>query len=297
MLILDFAMNMTQTWTILKMIEWLSGYLNGKGVPESRLNAEHLLSHTLGISRMDLYLQFERILNPEELASLKPLIERRAAREPLQYIIGNQPFRNVDIKVNRTVLIPRPETEIVVEEVLDHIPADANYEVLELGVGSGAISAALASERKKISITGTEISGDAIEIALENLVPFKDRINVLLGDLFEPVNDKKFDIIVSNPPYCRLDEWPRLQPEVKDFEPKEALVAGEDGLDFYRRILNDATKYLTSGGWLILEVGDRQMDKVVSLAEKAFEHKNIMIRKDLNQRDRVLSAQYNHPPL
>lgn len=275
------------------MIEWMGGYLEKKGVANPRIDAEHLLAHTLGLSRMDIYLQFERILSQEELARLKPLIERRARREPLQYIIGTQPFRHVDIKVDRRVLIPRPETEIVVEEVLNHIPEEAELRVLELGVGSGAISAALADERKRISVTGTEINPDALKIAEENTQPFRDRISLLLGDLFEPVRGVKFDIIVSNPPYISSKDWPNLEPEVRGYEPKEALVAGEDGLDFYRRILNDAANHLTPSGWLILELGDGQRDAVAALIEETGKFNNIIVHKDLGQKDRVISAKYN----
>jgi len=277
-------------WTILKTIEWLTDYLQGKDVPEARLNAEHLIAHSLKISRMDLYLQFDRLLKKDELAELKPLIERRAKREPLQYILGTQPFRKVDIKVRPGVLIPRPETEIVVEEVLKSISNEASIEILELGVGSGAIVAAIASERENVQITATEISPEALAIAKENTAPYNERITLLEGDLFEPVEDKSFDLIVSNPPYMRDDEWPTLEPEVRDYEPLTALKAGKDGLDFYRRIINDSGKHLNPGGLLIMELGDGQGEAVQKLINETSHLEDVVITKDLADKDRVIRA-------
>jgi len=277
-------------WTILKTIEWLTDYLQGKDVPEARLNAEHLIAHSLKISRMDLYLQFDRLLKKNELAELKPLIERRAKREPLQYILGTQPFRKVDIKVRPGVLIPRPETEIVVEEVLKSISNEASIEILELGVGSGAIVAAIASERENVQITATEISPEALAIAKENTAPYNERITLLEGDLFEPVEDKSFDLIVSNPPYMRDDEWPTLEPEVRDYEPLTALKAGKDGLDFYRRIINDSGKHLNPGGLLIMELGDGQGEAVQKLINETSHLEDVVITKDLADKDRVIRA-------
>lgn len=281
---------MATTWTILKMIEWLTGYLKDKAVQSPRLDAEHLMAHALRLSRMDLYLQFERVLTKDELSKLKPLIERRAKREPLQYIIRNQPFRHVDLEVDRNVLIPRPETEIVVDEVLKLISADSDMKVLEIGVGSGAICASLAHERKNISITGIEISAGAIAVARKNVGAFSDRVELLQGNLFEPVMGRRFDLIVSNPPYCASADWLTLESEVKDYEPKEALLAGEDGLDFYRRILNDAPNHLTNGGWIILEIGDGQKNAIIAILEKTGGYADVKVAKDLNNKDRVLCA-------
>lgn len=277
-------------WTILKTIEWLTEYLQGKDVPESRLNAEHLIAHSLKISRMDLYLQFDRPLTKNELAELKPLIERRAKREPLQYILGTQPFRQVNIKVRPGVLIPRPETEIVVGEVLKMIPDKSTIEILELGVGSGAIVAAIASERENVQITATEISPDAIAVARENTAPYNERITLLQGDLFEPVSDRRFDLIVSNPPYMRDEEWSTLEPEVRDYEPLTALKAGKDGLDFYRRIINDSERHLNPGGFLIMELGDGQGEAVRKLIDETPHFNNAVITKDLTDKDRVIRA-------
>lgn len=277
-------------WTMLNTIKWLTGYFEKKGLPEARLNAEHIIAHSLGIKRLDIYLQFEKTLTKDELSQLKPLIEKRAERVPLQHILGTQPFRNVDIKVSRDVLIPRPETELLVDEVLKYIDTDADLEIAELGAGSGAILTALASERKNIKLTGTEISAAAIKVADENIAGYKDRISINQGDLFEPLTGKKYDIIVSNPPYIPEEEWENLMPEVRDHEPKSALVGGKDGLDFYRRILNDAPNYLKKDGRIFLEIGDNQKDSVIKLAEDCCKYDEIEIKKDLNGKDRIFLA-------
>lgn len=280
---------MDNNWTILKIIQWLAGYLEKKGVSEPRLNAEHLIAHILKSKRLDLYLNYDRPMTQAQLDSLKPLIKRRANREPLQYILGNQPFRNVDIKVNKDVLIPRPETEILVEKALEKIPADSEMNILELGAGSGAISASMADERKNIRITAVDVSPTALEIAKVNIEPFKDRIKLLCGNLYEPVTGNKFDLIISNPPYAKTSWWDTLEPEVREYEPKSAILAGEDGLDFYRKIINDAPGFLNIGGWLVLEMGDDQSGKICDLAEKHFA--KIEIYKDFNNMDRVFAAQ------
>lgn len=282
---------MTNDWSILKMINWMTEYLEKNGISEPRLNTEHLLAYSLKLKRLDLYLQFERILSSSELAEIKALIKRRVAREPLQYIIGTQPFRHVNIKVNKDVLIPRPETEVVVGEALKLIPEDSTGRILELGVGSGAILAALADERKSISLVGTEISEAAFKIAQENTIAYKDRLEIRLGNLFEPVGAEQFDLIISNPPYVPNKDLEILQSEVKDFEPKIALIGGEDGLDFYRLILNDAVRHLSTNAWLVLELGDGQGSDVRTIAEKRNAYKNISIQKDLGGKDRVFLAQ------
>lgn len=284
---------MNENWTTLKLITWLTSYLEDKGVSKARLNAEHLIAHGLNLSRMDIYLQFERLLSPDDLAKLKPLAKRRANREPLQHILGTQPFRNVEIKVNSNVLIPRPETEILVGELLKTIPMDSTATILELGVGSGAISAAIADERASVTITGVEICPKALETAKENIEPYKNRVNLLLGNLFGPVKDKKFDIIVSNPPYATEVEWLTLEPEVNKFEPRGAVVAGQDGLDFYRKILNSAPSHLNDAGMIFFEFGDGQAKAIVSIAEKCPGLSEIVVSKDLNNKDRIFTAKYS----
>jgi len=284
-----------ENWTILKLLNWLTERFTSKEISEPRLSAEHIISHALNLKRLDLYLQFERPLNKDELASIKALIKRRELREPIQYILGSQPFRNVDIKVTKDVLIPRPETEIVVQETLNLIPENSEISLLELGVGSGAILASLANERKKVSLTGVEINEKTLEIAKKNTEDYQERTTLLCGNLFEPINDQKYDIIISNPPYIPEDVWKELEPEVRDFEPKEALVGGKDGLDFYREILNYAPDYLNTGGYLILELGDDQAEEVKKIAQSVGKYTETMIKKDLSDRDRVFIGTFRHP--
>lgn len=282
---------MDEQWTILNTIKWLTEYFEKKGIPEARLNAEHIIAHSLEIKRLDLYLKFDCILKKDELSKLKPLIERRAKREPLQYIIETQPFRNIEVKVNKDVLIPRPETEIVVEEALKRIDTETEIDVLEIGVGNGAILKSMAEERQNLRMTGVEISSEALDVAKENLKDYEDRITLFQGDLFSPISGTKFDLIISNPPYIPFNRWKELEPEVRDYEPKGALVAGEDGLDFYRRIFNDVHSYIKPDGWLILELGDGQAKQINTLAVKNGRLVNLQIIKDLNNKDRVFLSQ------
>lgn len=278
------------TWTILKLVEWLTEYFAKKGIENPRLDAEYIIAHSLNIKRLDLYLQFDRPLSQKELDKTKTLITRRGNREPLQHILGHQPFRNVDIKVSRDVLIPRPETEILVGEILKIIPKDRETNILEIGLGSGAISAAILNETEKTHITAVDISSRAINLAKENLRTFKDRINIFEGNLFEPVEGRSFDIIVSNPPYCKTGEWESLQPEVRNFEPKEALLAGEDGLDFLREILNSAPKHLNKSGRLFMEFGDGQETALLKIANDSGNYSPVEIIYDLNNKPRIIST-------
>lgn len=286
-----------EQWTILKMIEWVSGYLQEKGVPNFRIDAEHLIAHALSVKRLDLYLKFDRVLTQTELDAIRPLVARRAKREPLQHILGTQAFRNVDVRVTADVLIPRPETEILVGECLKAVPTESEFEILELGVGSGAVLLALANERPNIRLTGIDVSEKAIAIANANTDAYRDRITILHGDLFSPLAEKKFDIIISNPPYIPEAVWETLQPEVRDFEPREALVGGKDGLDFYRRILKDAPMYLKEGGRVFLEFGDGQGAEIKKIAEEAGTFTDIWIVKDLANVERVFCARLFSLPL
>lgn len=277
----------SQKWTLLAMVNWVAEYFAAKGISESRLNAEHIIAHALNISRLDIYLKFDLILTSEELTKIKVLIKRRATHEPLQHILETQPFRKVDICISNDALIPRPETEIVVEYALEKIPKDHPFKILEIGVGSGAICAAIAMERENVEIYGTDICEKALLIAKKNTKQFGDRIKLFQGDLFQPINTNKFDLIISNPPYIPDDIWETLEPEVKDFEPEIALKGGKDGLDFYRRILKDASKYLKKESHIILELGDNQAEAVSKIAtDNGFT--KIEIKKDFSDRERVI---------
>ncbi|MRR55975.1 MAG: peptide chain release factor N(5)-glutamine methyltransferase [Deltaproteobacteria bacterium] len=244
---------MTDTWTILKVLTWTRGYLAEKGVENSRLEAEWLLCEALGLDRVGLYVNFDKPLSDSELSTCRALVARRARREPLQYILGSQDFYGLDFEVSPGVLIPRHDTETLVEEAVKRCPAGAT--ILDIGVGSGCIAVALAKARTDARIHGVDLSAKALELARRNVDRHGVTVNLAQGSLFEPFAGRKFDLIVSNPPYIPTADLAGLQPEVRDYEPREALDGGADGLDYYRRIIPAAADFLVQDGWLLLEIG------------------------------------------
>jgi release factor glutamine methyltransferase len=284
-----------EIWTVLRLILWSAEYLGGKGVERARLDGEHILAHALGLGRLDLYLQYDRPLTPEELDSLRPLLKRRAAREPLQYILGSQPFRELDLEVDRRVLIPRPETEVLVGEVLAWARAreDGPLDVLDIGTGSGAIALSLALEGSFRKVVGTDLMAEALEVATRNRTAagLEDRVELRQGaDYTALAGDERFDIVVSNPPYVAEPERGTLEPEVADWEPGTALFAGIDGLDVVRRIVAGAPAMLRDGGLLALEVGAGQTGAVAGLLEGMGGWEGITVRADLTGRGRIVMA-------
>lgn len=254
---------MSETWTILKVLSWTRGYLAEKGVVNSRLEAEWLLCEALGLDRVGLYVNFDKPLSDAELAVCRSLVARRARREPLQYILGSQDFYGLDFEVFPGVLIPRHDTETLVEEAVKRCPAGAA--ILDIGVGSGCIAVALAKSRPDAQINGVDFSPKALELAQRNADRHGVAVTLTQGSLFEPFAGRKFDLIVSNPPYIPTADLAGLQPEVRDFEPREALDGGADGLDYYRRIIPDAADFLVRDGWLLLEVGIGQAKDVLEI--------------------------------
>jgi release factor glutamine methyltransferase len=259
---------MPEVWTSLKLIHWTADFFEKKGIPNPRLDAELLLAHLLKCKRIDLYTAHEKKIPEKDLAKYKELIRRRAAREPLQYITGETEFWGLPIKVTPEVLIPRPETELLVEEALK-VPGSKL--ILDIGTGSGCIAVALAKNLSDARIVATDISKEAIETARENagLHGVADRIEFVLANIapwrvFE-AEGRRFDLIVSNPPYIPSDEFPNLQPEVRDFEPRKALDGGLDGLEVIRRILEEAPGFLRPGGLLLLEIGEGEADLLQNL--------------------------------
>jgi len=244
---------MTDTWTILKVLTWTRGYLAEKGVENSRLEAEWLLCEALGLDRVGLYVNFDKPLSDSELSTCRALVARRARREPLQYILGSQDFYGLDFEVFPGVLIPRHDTETLVEEAVKRCPAGAT--ILDIGVGSGCIAVALAKSRPDAQIYGVDLSAKALELTQRNADRHGVTVTLSQGSLFEPFAGRKFDLIVSNPPYIPTADLAGLQPEVRDYEPREALDGGADGLDYYRRIIPAAADFLVQDGWLLLEIG------------------------------------------
>ncbi|MDD2321446.1 MAG: peptide chain release factor N(5)-glutamine methyltransferase [Geobacteraceae bacterium] len=254
---------MTEIWTILKVLTWTRGYLAEKGVENSRLEAEWLLCEALGMDRVGLYVNFDKPLTADELAACRTLVRRRAGREPLQYILGSQDFFGLDFEVSPGVLIPRHDTETLVQEAVNRCPAKAA--ILDIGVGSGCIAVALARTCADSHVYGVDPSPKALALAQRNAERHGVTVTLFQGSLFEPFAGRTFDLIVSNPPYIPTAELAELQPEVRDYEPREALDGGPDGLEFYRRIIPAAPLCLVAGGWLLLEVGIGEAADVLAI--------------------------------
>ena len=251
-----------ETWTILKVLNWTKGYLAEKGVENARLEAEWLLCAALGLDRVGVYVNFDRPLTEAELAACRGMVARRARREPLQYILGTQEFMGLDFEVSPSVLIPRPDTETLVEEAV-RLGGDAKR-ILDIGVGSGCIAVTLAKMLPHAEVFGVEKSPEALAIARQNVKKHGVAVTLREGSLFEPFTGEGFDLIVSNPPYIPTGVIAELQPEVRDHEPRGALDGGPDGLAFYRVIIPAAPDYLNTGGWLLVEVGDGQAEEVLA---------------------------------
>lgn len=279
---------MTEIWTTLKVLNWTKGYLAEKGVANARLEAEWLLAAALELDRVGLYLNFDKPLTEAELSGCRQLVARRAKREPLQYILGSQDFCGLDFVVSPAVLIPRHDTEVLVEEAL--LRAGTNSRILDIGVGSGCIAVALATRLPAAEVCGVEQSTAALAIATENAARHHVRVNLLAGSLFEPFPRGRFDLIVSNPPYIPTGDLAALAPEVRDFEPREALDGGADGLDFYRLIIPAANEHLRAGGWLLVEVGIDQAAAIKEMfATNGFSA--IFAARDPGGVDRVVGGQ------
>ncbi len=259
--------------------------LAAAGVPEPRLDGEYLLADVLHAHRLALLVNKQRILTEEEESAFEALLARRAAREPLQYILGTQSFMGFPFKTDPRALIPRNDTEALCEEALRHLrPGDA---ALDLCTGSGILAVVLKKRCPGAAVTATDISPGALALAMENARALDADVRFLRGDLFAPVRGRRFHMIVSNPPYIPETLRGRLQAEVER-EPALALFAGVDGLDFYRRIASEAPDHLHPGGRLILEIGDGQGDAVSALLTEAFE--GIHVYSDLSGLPRVVSA-------
>lgn len=254
---------MTQIWTVLKILQWTADYFGDKGIESGRRDAELLLGASLGLDRVGLYLHFDRPLEEGELAAFRALVVRRAKREPLQYILGQTEFWSLPIAVSPAVLIPRPDTEVLVEEALR---VAEGGRVLDVGTGSGAIAIALAHEWSGAQVVALDISDEALKIAAANAGTngVADRIRFVRGDLAR-LPEGPFDLIVSNPPYIPIVDLDGLMPEVRDFEPRCALDGGVDGLDPYRALAAQAEDCLVAGGWLLVEVGIDQASSVQAL--------------------------------
>jgi release factor glutamine methyltransferase len=275
--------------TLLDVIQKSSDFLGGKGVEGARLNAEHLVGHALGLKRMQLYLQFERVLTEPELEKIRPLVRRRSQREPLQYIIGETEFAGLKLKVDRRALIPRPETEYLIELIIARLVAPP-ARILDLGTGTGAIALALAARYPESAVTAVDSSADALALATENAAAtgLAPRVTLIQSDWFKALPPtERFDLIVSNPPYLTASETAETAPEVREFEPHSALTASDEGLADLRTILAAASFRLHAGGALALETGIAQHSTLQALATEGG-WATVESIKDLTGRDRYL---------
>ena len=262
----------SQRWTVLELLRWTEGFFAERGLESARLDAEVLLAHALDSTRLELYTDYAKLVEPNERAAFRGLVKRRARREPVAYLTGTREFYSLIFEVTPDVLIPRPETEHLVEAVLSQLAeSEKPTRVLDLGTGSGNIAVALASNASQARVDAVDISPAALAVAARNAKRHgvDDRVTFLQGDLFGALQgDARYDVVVSNPPYISAEEYEKLMTDVRLFEPKGALLDSRghgDGLGFYRALAEMGGRYLKAAGFLAVEVGYRQAAAVTEL--------------------------------
>jgi release factor glutamine methyltransferase len=286
-------------WTVRKTLEWTTAFFTRKGVDAPRLSSELLLGHVLGLPRIKLYTDYDRVLSDADRGRLRDLVGRAGEHEPIAYLTGKGYFFNLEFEVSRDVLIPRPDTETLVENVIQtsrrHLILDTPR-ILDLCTGSGCVAAAVATGLKSAVVIATEISPRAAAVARANVerLGLAGRVTVLEGDLFEPlttiVDPQPFDMIVSNPPYIATAQIASLDRSVRDYEPMQALDGGVDGLDIHRRILQEGLGRLNPGGRIFLEIAFDQGKGAMEVASAYPGWEDVRILKDHAGHDRVLTA-------
>jgi release factor glutamine methyltransferase len=286
-----------KTWTVLDALTWTAQAFRERGIPSPRLEAELLLGRATGLERVQLYTMYDRPLTPEERETFRALIKRRAAGEPTQYILARQEFWSLELAVTSDVLIPRGDTEVLVEEVLDHVrrAGRAQVRIVDVGTGSGAIAIALAHDLPDATVLAIDKSAKALEVARSNAErhALSERIAFVCGDLLAALSTRpaSVDVVVSNPPYIPTEQIPTLMPEVAAHEPMMALDGGPDGLALIRPLIAQAGAALRPGGLLALEVGDGEQARAVQgLLAATGEWGSSRIRKDYKGLDRVVLA-------
>ena len=281
-------------WRVKAILDWTTGYFQQHGIPNPRLDAEVLLGHLLEKSRLQLLLRFDMPVFQEDLTRFRELIKKRVARTPVSYLTNHKEFMSLDFYVDERVLIPRPETEQLVETILT-AQTDGPQRLLDLGTGSGAIATSLAVHQPEWQIVATDISEAALAVAQQNAETHEctEQITFLSGDMFEPlkaIENAKFNWIVCNPPYIKEMERDTLSPDVRDYEPDIALFAGDDGLAVIRRLIAEAPEHLVPNGKLIFEIGDTQADPVRALIDAQPAYCTYKLLKDYARKERLVLA-------
>lgn len=286
-----------EQWTIQKLLNWICDYFEKSNIDSPRLSAEIILSHVLNLGRIELYTNFDKLVARPDLEKLRGLVKRASENEPVAYLTGRCEFYSLALTITPDCLIPRPETELLVERAIEFLRSrNTSQSVCDLCTGSGCIAVAIAKNHKNCEVIATDISDDALKVAKQNIERYSltEKIKLFQGDLFEPLIpqlDKcKFDLIVCNPPYVTSGEYDTLDKNVKNYEPKNALEAGTDGLDIYRRIIESIEPFLKSDAALILEIGHSQGKSVRELLENTGYFTQIDVKKDFQDNDRVVIA-------
>ncbi len=288
-------MSTADPWTTKKLLDWTTDFLKQNGSESPRLDAEVLLAEAKGCQRIDLYTPFDQVPPEDQLAKFRDWIKQRAAGKPVAYLVGYREFYSLSFQVNEHVLIPRPETELLVTLSVDCL-SELKLEsasVCDVGTGSGCIAIAIA-KNAACDITALDISPEAIEVAQQNAVEHKvdSRIHFVQSDLFDACPNSSFDLIVSNPPYIGTQEMESLAADVREFEPNSALFAGQDGTDVIQRLVDQAKQHLKPGGQLMFETSPIILDRCVKIVEQAG-YSDVIVEQDLSKQPRVVRARSN----
>lgn len=286
---------MPEQWNIRRLIAWAAEYLEGYGVESPRLSAELMLGRVLNLERLQLYLRFDQPLKPDELAAFKELLLRRRAHEPMAYILGSREFYGLDILVGPGVLVPRPESEHLVEQGLKALEGISKPRILDLCTGSGCVALALAQERPDAQVIGVDISKEALAFAQRSTdkLELSQCLQWLAGDLYDPLAAAGgfFHLITANPPYVREDEWEGLAAEVREYEPRQALVSGQNGLEMIHQIIAGSRAFLQPFGVLLMEVGAGQSKAALNIASQTGIFERVSAVQDLAGIERVVVCQ------